>query len=86
MESQINYFFFALFFTGSLDNSLRVWSLQYGEEITFMDLHSHVVSFAMSDDASHIVVQLDKNKHAPILCLHNSPAVENNQLWSPGME
>ncbi|CAC5360920.1 unnamed protein product [Mytilus coruscus] len=72
-----------LIISASLDSTIRLWSLQYGEQITMIDMHCPVVNFSMSEDASRLVVQLEKNKYSPLLCLHNSPSVEGNPPWDP---
>ncbi|XP_006814909.1 NACHT domain- and WD repeat-containing protein 1-like [Saccoglossus kowalevskii] len=62
--------------SGSKDGTLRVWSVQRGTLITSFYMHVGVVNLEMSFDASHIIVQLADGGHAPLLCLHNSPATD----------
>ncbi|XP_077999411.1 NACHT domain- and WD repeat-containing protein 1-like [Glandiceps talaboti] len=62
--------------SGSKDGTLRVWSVQRGILITSFYMHVGVVNLEMSFDASHIIVQLADGGHAPLLCLHNSPATD----------
>ncbi|XP_076072405.1 protein qui-1-like [Mytilus galloprovincialis] len=72
-----------LIISASMDSTIRLWSLQYGQQITMIDMHCPVINFSMSEDASRMVVQLEKNKYSPLLCLHNSPSVEGNPPWDP---
>ncbi|XP_070545412.1 protein qui-1-like [Ptychodera flava] len=62
--------------SGSKDGTLRVWSIQRGILITSFYMHVAVLNLEMSFDASHIIVQLADGGHAPLLCLHNSPATD----------
>ncbi|KAK2192264.1 hypothetical protein NP493_35g01041 [Ridgeia piscesae] len=62
--------------SGSRDGCLHVWNMTYGLPVTVFDMHLAVLGVEMTPDAAHIVVQLERSQHVPLMCLHNSPAGE----------
>lgn len=50
--------------------------MTYGLPVTIFDMHLAVLNVEMTPDAAHIVVQLERSQHVPLMCLHNSPAGE----------
>jgi len=65
-----------LIISGSLDHTLRVWSICHGTQVTVFDMHHPILELHITSDASRLVVQFAESKLLPILCLHNSPAGE----------
>ncbi|KAK2151417.1 hypothetical protein LSH36_364g04005, partial [Paralvinella palmiformis] len=39
------------------------------------DMHAPVIGFAINNNADKMVVMLENSNHLPLLCLHNSPAL-----------
>ncbi|KAI0229455.1 hypothetical protein LSAT2_020126 [Lamellibrachia satsuma] len=62
--------------SGSRDGCLHIWNMTYGLPVTIFDMHLAVLNVEMTPDAAHIVVQLERSQHVPLMCLHNSPAGE----------
>ena len=62
-------------FLGSSDGTILVWDIRKGVEITMFDTHAPVISFDMNHNADKMVVMLENSNNLPLLCLHNSPAL-----------
>lgn len=63
---------------GSMDGTIRVWSLPSGTILTNYYMNIPVMCFQMSFDGSFILIQLGQGGATPLLRLHNSPASEVN--------
>ena len=61
--------------TGSRDETLKVWSLKHGQLVTTFTAHHPILDVQLQPYAHRLMLHVERCNSAPILCLHNSPAV-----------
>ena len=75
-ESYLVYIFHHWIFSGSKDNTVRIWNILYGSLITVFNLHAPILDLRMTTQAHHLMVQLANSSRLPLLCFHNVPLEE----------